>query len=79
MSYDNNPRYEKTGEGEYRDLETGDLIIEVPDETARILNEAFGLEPDEDGTFRLTEEAFQAIFEDPLRDLYSDESDLNDL
>lgn len=79
MSYDNNPRYEKTGEGEYKDLETGDLIIEVPDETARILNEAFGLEPDEDGTFRLTKEVFDAIFEDPLRDLYSDESDLNDL
>jgi len=79
MSFKDDPRYEKIGEGEYKDLETGDLILEVPEETGQILKEAFGLEPDEDGTFLLTQEVFDAIFVDPLNDLYSDESDLNDL
>jgi len=79
MSFKDNPRYREVGDGEYEDTETGDVIIEVDDQVGQMLNQAFGIEPDEDGTYRLTEDAFKAIFADPLDDLYSDESDLNDL
>lgn len=79
MSYDDNPRYEKINEGEYRDLETDDIIIEVSEETGEFLKETFGLEPDKDGTYLLTPEAFNAIIQDPLDDLYAEDSDLKEL
>jgi len=79
MSFKDDPRYRKVGDGEYEDLETGDIILEVSEETGSILKKTFGLQPDEDDTVRLTPEVFQALIVDPLKDLYSDDSDLNDL
>ena len=77
--FKDNPRYREVGDGQYEDLETGDMIIEVDDSVGKMLNDAFGIEPDEDGTYRLTEDAFNVIFADALDEIYSDESDLNDL
>lgn len=79
MNLDNNPRYRKINDGEYEDMETGDLILELPEGTGNILKETFGLEPEEDGTFRLTPEVFKAIIQDPLDDLYAEDSDLKEL
>ena len=63
------------------DVEMSD-DIPIDEETAKLLEEAIGRGPNEDGVFILTDEETKRIFIDPfdnLNDLYSEDSDLNDL
>lgn len=77
--YENNPRYEKIDNGEWRDLETGDVILELDDDVANALQEVLGRGPNDEGNFELSEEEFIDMFLNPYRNIFSDESDLNDL
>lgn len=77
--YDDNPRYEKISDGEWKDLETGDVILELDDDVAKALQEALDREPNEDGIFELSKEEFTDMFLNPYGNIFSDESDLNDL
>ena len=77
--FDKDPRYQKIQDNEYLDTQTGDMIIELDNDTGELLGKLLGRDPDEDGTFTLSSEEFKMMFIDPYEDLFSDESDLNDL
>jgi len=78
-NFDKDPRYQKIQDNEYLDTQTGDMIIELDNDTGELLGKLLGRDPDEDGTFTLSSEEFKMMFIDPYEDLFSDESDLNDL
>lgn len=67
--YDGDPSYEKIDDVTYRDKVTGDCIILVDDETARMLLQILNREPDGEDEIRLTKEEFDGIFEPYLDDL----------
>lgn len=60
------------------DVEMSD-DIPIDEETAKLLEEAIGRGPNEDGVFILTDEETKRIFIEPFDNLYSEDSDLNDL
>lgn len=78
-NFDKDPRYQKIQDNEYLDTKTGDMIIELDSDTGELLGKLLGREPDDNGTFTLSSEEFKMMFIDPYEDLFSDESDLNDL
>jgi hypothetical protein len=87
-NYDDNPRYQKVAEGEYRDTETNETVLVFEGDDADMVRFTLKMNDHQD-EYVLTEEDWKRILGDKIlgdkyddpewKKIYSDESDLNDL
>lgn len=83
--YDNDPNYEFEEEGVYKDLRTNETVFVFDGENADLVRKAFALEDDQED-YTLTADDVKKIVEPQFNklissdeNLFSDDSDLNDL
>lgn len=85
IDYDNDPNYEFEEEGVYKDLRTNETVFVFDGENADLVRKAFALEDDQED-YTLTADDVKKIIEPQINklissdeNLFSDDSDLNDL
>jgi len=60
--YDDNPRYEKRGEGVYYDTELEEAVFILSDEEGKLMQKLLNREPNAEDGFRLDADEFKTIF-----------------
>ncbi len=60
--YDDNPRYEKRGEGVYYDNETEETVFVLSDEEGKLMQKLLNREPNAEDGYRLDSDEFNSIF-----------------
>ena len=68
VDYEEDPSYILEEEGVYKDINSGDLVIMLDEETSDALAKILGREPDSNNEYVLSNEEFNDIFKTVLDD-----------